>query len=31
MQELRRTNYWTTALLLTVVAVAGDFIVKHGQ
>lgn len=29
MQSFRRTNYWTTALLLTAVAIAGDLIVEN--
>ena len=30
MQNLRSTDYWTTALLLTVVAIAGHLTGKHG-
>lgn len=30
MQNIKRVDYWTTALLLTAVAVAGDLIVRQG-
>ena len=31
MQNLKRVDYWTAALLLTATAVADDLIVEYGQ